>query len=689
MAFKQQDRGKMKNFIYLGKSNRLCQVLGLFLLISGCAKTTLFIPDPLPEPSSVTKASSVPDAKVEHPKVLSRSEKLPVLQIATWEEKKDSRWQKLQLPSGDFELNVDAIPLNEFIHVALGEVLGLSFIVDPSVAKQQDAITLRISKPVSAQRLLGMVEQTLAAFQVGLAWDRDNLQVMPANKLTELPPAFVAQNSDISERQGRIITIIPLSYASPGEVLNFARHFIQIGKSADVQALRRLNALLVIGNASSVERFKSVVAMIDRPAMAGRKMQLVRTIYWQASEILPLLKDALKLQGMEVAEAAEAPGVFITEVNQLNALMLAAPDTATVDWINSWIEKLDTPEVAGDSLRSFVYRVQHSTAKDIGAVVASVLGDINREGLNDNPVEGKEDVRPQVKSSGNSSLRLVVDEAHNALVFVGSAQSYKTAYQLLQQIDVPAKQVLLEVTVADISLDKVNRLGVEWQYRDLRSNGNLKEIGGTLGGLGLGGSGLVYTAFDSSGFTRARVNALADEGDAKILSSPKLLAVDNEEARIQVGSQIAILTQAVDSNTTGVTSGLLQNFTYVDTGVILSFVPTVMANGVVRLKISQEVSSPGPSNNNTPPIATRRIETTLVAQSGSTVMIGGLISSDNSLKDIKVPGLGDIPLLGNLFKNREIRDNSTEMIVLITPHVIETPLQAEELTKAYREQLDW
>lgn len=211
-------------------------------------------------------------------------------------------------------------------------------------------------------------------------------------------------------------------------------------------------------------------------------------------------------------------------------------------------------------------------------------------------------------------------------------------------------------------------------------------MGSTLGGLGVGSAGFRYTAFDDAGIVRARLNALATNGDARILSSPRLLAVDNEEARIQVGTQIAVVSS---ENTSDSVDGIIRTFNYIDTGVILSFTPTVMAGGNVRLVVSQEVSVPGPSLNNTPPINTRSVQTTLIAQSGTTVMIAGLISTNNSISNEMVPVLGSIPFFGALFRGREVVDASTELVIFITPHIIESSVQLETLTESFMSRMSW
>ncbi len=681
-------------YIYLVKNKHITFLLMVSMWLVGCAASPkMTLPATLPEPTRHQAVTS--DQPVEQDKDLKliRSQRLPALAVSQWAQENDSRWGDFSLPQEKLSLNVENMPLNEFIHVALGDVLGLSFTVDNEILKRQDPITLRVSKDVNAKRILGMIEQILLAYKVGLAWNANQLQVLPESKLMKMPPSPVLNVNNVTGAQGRVMTIIPLSYAKPSEAINFVRHFVKIGQSGDVQVLSRLNALLVTGKASSIKRLKTAISMIDKPVMTGKSLQVIRPIYWQASEIAPLLKDALILQGITVAKLAGNPGVYISPIKQLNAMLVAAPNKETIAWVLEWVQQLDTPEAAGESLQSFVYFAQHSTAEELGIILSAVMGNVTNIG-SDTPEVGN--LNSEKKSSAatdgkntESNLKIVVDKQHNSLVFVGSARDYRVAFQLLQQLDLPVKQVLVEVTIADVTLDKSHQLGVEWQDKKYSSDGSLDRIVSTLGGLGVGSAGLTITTLDSAGSVKARLNALAANGDARILSSPKLLALDNEEARIQVGTQIAVITSEIANTASVADSGVLRSFEYIDTGVILRFTPTVLANGMVRLVIYQEVSAPGASSNNTPPISKRMIETTLAAQTGQTVMLGGLITHNSSQQNTQVPWFGDIPLLGGLFRNRSTTNNSTEMIILITPHVIETTFQASELTDAFSAQLDW
>nr|WP_239649592.1 type II and III secretion system protein [Methylocucumis oryzae] len=160
---------------------------------------------------------------------------------------------------------------------------------------------------------------------------------------------------------------------------------------------------------------------------------------------------------------------------------------------------------------------------------------------------------------------------------------------------------------------------------------------------------------------------------------------------MQVGSQVAVITSNLSNTQSANDSGtnLLANFTYVDTGVILGFTPTILEDAKVELKISQEVSEAGTSSNNTPPIFKRKVETVLTANSGETIMIGGLITHNEDVTDTKVPWLGDIPVLGWLFSTLSRSDKSTNMVILITPHIVSNSAEAAYLTKSFQEQMNW
>ena len=594
--------------------------------------------------------------------------------------------------------------------MALGDVLKLSYNMDAQVAKRTEPVTLRISKPVKAARLLGMVEEVLRQFDVALARDPNGLiQVIPLSQVRESMPDVVHGIVKTALRFGRIIEIIPLSYANPDETVFFSQSIFQMGKFGQVWADDRLHAIVVVGDAREVERFREAVALVDRPALQGQHVRLVRPVYWQVGNLKKALRKALEAQDVPVEGRGKTGGLHLVLVKQINALIVASPRRSWLDAALSWVKRLDTPEAVGSHGKDFIYFVRNARAKNLGAVIMRVLS--GRSGV----VGGKASFKPlrdatrvvgatlpkkpslpsksskSLLATGVRGLAVITDERRNALIFVGTADAYRGVLPLLQELDKPPRQVLIEATIAEVTLDKSTQFGIEAGFTNVDRSGKVTGILSTIGGLGVGGAGLVYTLMNAAGAVRLKLNALASEGKARVLSSPRLLAMDNEEARIQIGDQVAILSQEVGNAiaTTGSSTGLLRSFSYVDTGVILDVTPTINEGGMVQLKLHQEVSTPGASANNTPPISKRSVDTVVMAKSGQTILIGGLISHSKTVNRTKVPILGDIPILGHLFSNDTITDRATELIVLITPHIISGPDDAKYLTRAFQDQLGW
>ncbi len=688
-----------------------------FASLTGCniKNVDLTLPSTLPElKKKASVQNAVPDVSPEQQKLSSKL--LPNLHTKLMQPLTEKAADQLKLPAEEIAINVDALPLNEFIHMALGEIMGLSFEVDAQIASRREPVTLHITQPVKPRRLLDMIEQTLRAYDIFIAWSPQGLRVMPITKAGSTIPLVVSERSKVLLNMGRAMTIIPLRYAEPSEALAFARHFMHLGSTGEAIINPRLNALVVIDMPDRLAAFQRAIELIDTPNFQNKKLLMIRPVYWQASELSKALEELLAAQDIPLAKAETKHGIRIITVEPINALVIASPEPAWVNLINEWVSELDTAEAAGEESNSYVYFVKNASAKGLGEVLTSILGGADTSAsstslLNKTTQKNPDESAPVSAIAGNRSkltqigknnnategaetavgegLRVVVDEERNALIFIGTARAYRSAYNLLQQLDKEPRQVLIEATVADITLDDTTKLGVEWQVEHHDSTGN--GVLGTLGKAGLGAltGGLGYT-FNASDVA-AQISALALQKKAKILSSPRLLTKDNEQANIQVGNQIAVVSSNLSNTQSATDNGtnIIQNITYVDTGVILGFTPTILEDGKVELKISQEVSEPGDSTANTPPIFKRKVETVLTASSGETVMIGGLISHNEAVTDTKVPWLGDIPVVGWLFSTLGRQDKTTNMVILITPHIVSNSSEAAYLTKSFQEQMNW
>ncbi|KLV06036.1 hypothetical protein ABT56_09845 [Photobacterium aquae] len=607
--------------------------------------------------------------------------------------------------------------LNKFINLTLGEILGVNYIVDQSLADNTQPVTLHISEPVNPGRMLGLVEEVLRLSDVALLQDKGLIKVVPLSKATNLSPEIVERNMKRLLRYGQVIEFVPVNHLPLGQASQLAMTFVTQGKGR-VLSQAHLNSLILVGEQQDIARFRELFTLIDVPSPVSNFTTIVTPAFISADELVVNVNQTLPLQGVPVVNTqvsekglvsqSGVTGVSITPIGDSNRILLTASSRSWLDFTKQWIRQLDRPKqtVAGE-MNIFTYFMQNAQAQDITDVINQVFGNSSGAGVSTNKAETKKTesaVRPATlagsgssldksKSSslsavtvGNDKFKIVVDETRNALIFMGTYDEYARVVELLKVLDRRPRQVLIEASVMEVTLDDSLDLGVNWNVKNGNVDGG-KINGGTSGegGIKLAAGGLLLNG--TFGDFTANLSAAAKDGKVHILSSPRLLAKDGEEAKISVGTQIAVKTGSV---TSGESNGsVTDSFTYVDTGVILELMPTINENGLVELAVSQEVSEAGESEGNTPPILKRHVETVLVAETGQTIVLGGLISQNQSSTVTKVPLLGDIPVLGHLFKATNVKDRKTELIITITPHIIYNRSDADFYTQEFRSLFGW
>jgi general secretion pathway protein D len=299
----------------------------------------------------------------------------------------------------------------------------------------------------------------------------------------------------------------------------------------------------------------------------------------------------------------------------------------------------------------------------------------------------------QAAVTGNlSSGKLVVDEPRNALIFQGAASDWGRLLPLVRQMDKAARQVMIEVTIAEVSLDDNEEFGVSWLAKNDVGRFGGKVTSGVIGTTTGAFSGLTYL-LDVAGQTRAQLKAFAEDNRLTVLSTPRLMVKSGAEASIDVGTEVAIVSaQSASPQTTDGTSNILQSIQYRKTGIILNIKPIIYSDDRVDLEIRQEVSEALPlaadSAVQSPSIFNRAVTTSLSLRDGSSILIGGLMSSRVTNANGGVPLLKDIPLLGNAFKSTTRRKNKTELVLMIVPYIIESDNQATALTRALGDRLE-
>jgi len=405
-----------------------------------------------------------------------------------------------------------------------------------------------------------------------------------------------------------------------------------------------------------------------------------------------------------------------------NLLILTAPPHA-VNKFMKILEALDIPVGDREGVRTFVYYVENGEAKKLIEVLKTIYAEKKgRPSTVTRPVQpapaqpGQKP--PQVQEIGaeiEGEIVMTAYEDINAIIFKCSPRAYLEILETLKKLDIPPKQVLIEVLIAEVTLDDKIQFGIEWLLKGSTTiDGNRASI---LGGFatepknffqstGTGDSQTIdltkFTPVVSSGAFanildpqrfNALISMLAGTSKLNVLASPHILALDNKEAKIEVGSEIPIATGLVQQpSTTGgstlVSQGQIQ---YRTAGIILTVTPYISDKNQVTLKISQEYSAPGAptkiAGQEFPSFITRRANTTGIVQDGHTLVIGGLISEQSTKSRSGIPLLSDIPLLGWLFGSTSVQKTKTELLVMVTPRVINSQEEADKLVTEFKERV--
>jgi general secretion pathway protein D len=250
---------------------------------------------------------------------------------------------------------------------------------------------------------------------------------------------------------------------------------------------------------------------------------------------------------------------------------------------------------------------------------------------------------------------------------------------------VTPRQVLIEVTIAEVTLSDEFSYGLEWYFK----NGKVRLDTGTKGIEHLT-PGFSYAWLDPAGSIRAVLNILAANSKLNIIASPHIMVSDNQTAKIQVGDKVPTVSQTQALATTTTTTGVISSVQYLDTGVMLSVTPHINAGGLVTMEISQEVSNATTTTSSTidsPTISKRTAQSTVTVQAGETMVLGGLISEKKSNDSSGLPFISELPVVGALFGAQHLKDDRTELVMLITPKLVSNSQQAREITDEFRKKM--
>lgn len=658
----------------------------LFMAVSGCATDRGIIPAPLAIPQKPLEASTRQSGTGESTttQITAAPQAPPAAAI-----EKSPPPGAAGTAAGPEEANItlafEQIPLPSLIQVVYGNTLKRNVNLDPAVASRTDLVTIRTGSPQTPSQVADAARLLLKSYGIAVVDLGNVVRIVPdtanVGYLPEIRRGRALPETPLPLRP--IFQLVELQAVRNTDVAQWLR--TMFGTKVTLQEDSSRNAIWLSGASDDVAAAMEAVQVLDQPNMKGRNSVRITPVYMAPDELARKLAELLLAEGFSAGPPSAGAGfpVNLVPIPAVNALFVFAAEPKILMHVTDWAKELDQPQTKGIGRSFFSYQVRFSDAQTLALTLERMLG-ASRAVV---PAAGAAAAAAPVLTS-----RVVVDASSNTIIFQGSAEDYGQIRNTLELLDRPAKQALIEVTVAELVLNDNSQLGIEWLVNKANIGG-ISTVYGTLGGLGIGSAGLNYSRIDTANGRTLILNALASDNRSTILSSPRIVARNGETATIQVGQEVPIITSQQTSPTTGSNGSVLQTVQYRSAGVILKVRPVIHSGNQVDLEISQEVSAAQSTTTGvatSPTFSTRKIDTKLSMREGSTVLLGGLISSNASRGNAGIPLLKNIPLIGQAFRVDTDKNDRTELIILITPYIIANDNDAQVVTEAFRKQLgDW
>ncbi len=547
-----------------------------------------------------------------------------------------------------------------FVNADLGDVirslataLGVNMVLTDVPPRR---ITFSTPQPVAASQAGAILEGILASQGLILVQNGPVTQVLPDDKRPATGPLRVGKTFPDPAPLGLVTQIVPLDFMRADEAVALLHDVAD--KLARIEVVPRSNAILVTDRGVNVARYLDLIRQVDvkTGGEAGLSTYVYPLKHANAAELASTLGQVF---GATVASPAPRARVQALEGKGLSS-SLQGLETRELESVQQRTAiPLETPPA----------QPQSDSAQPAGRLPAGSL-------------------------VGGTTI--VPDQSTNSLVIRTAPPNFSVLQGTIEQLDVRPAQVLLEVLIAEVNLDKSTQFGINWNAFSQKGFGGSDSTRGILGGVGpqIGDSSLSSLAgavvrVVSIGTINVRgvLQALAAHTNVRVLSAPRVLALNNEKARILVGSQVPF-TSASLTSLNAVVDQVVQ---YQNVGTQLTVLPTVNKDGYVTFRILQEVSELSTSTvaaaQNSPIITTREAETSAIVKTGHSVVIGGLIGETRSDMVSGIPLLEDIPILGNLFKTKSTDHQRTELAIFLTPHVVTTDEEADSLVQSERDKM--
>lgn len=643
--------------------------------------------------------------------------------------------------AGDITLNLVKVPVEQAAKTVLGDVLGVSYAIDP---RADALVTVQTPRPVNKAGLARLFESGLKAAGLTIVDTGGTYRIVPTGEAAASGPSFQPDGSD--SLVGTSTQIIRLRYVAASEMKRILEPLAPQGGVLRADDAR--GTVTVSGSPTEIAAMREAAALFDVDTMRGMSFAIV-----PVRSVSPdlIADDMRKVFGADKEGPMSGMVQFIPN-KQLKSILVISPQQKYLLRAERLVRRLDA-QGRGAERQFYTYTARNRPAKELATILENMFSGNNaaggragdrstaprfqqtavdssaRQGFSGTGFAGPatggtgaasglgsgtvsvsggdagglrsriggdpEATVPageqqQAAALGRTAedevpLKIVADEPNNAVLILATQSEYQRVVRVLENLDIMPNQVLIEATIAEVVLKDDLQFGLRWFFQNKHNSATFTDaINGSLNSVFPGFSYALRAAN-----VQVTLNALADITKVNIVSSPSLMVMDNKTATLQIGDQVPITTQSAIS-TQGGNAPIVNSVTYRDTGVILQIRPKINDSGRVLLDIEQEVSSvtqTTTSNIDSPTIQQRRVKTTVVVNDGESVALGGLIQDSRSTKAKQVPVLGDIPLIGSAFRDKDSAIQKTELVIFITPRVVRNLNEAQAITEEYRQRL--
>lgn len=663
----------------------------------------------------------------------------------------------------DVTVNVEDVTLASFINEVFGNILGLPFEIDNTLKNKPDRVTLRLEQPQTRQMVYNVASQVMSNYGVEIIKQGSVLrfQIKQIGLSPDEPPILISGDArpEVPIAYRPVFQFVQLHNVDAKDVIPWLNSaYEKSGLTAIADSAR--GGLMLKGMSSIVGQAAKAVELLDQPFMRGQYSLRIDPAFISSDSLAKQLKTLLTAQGYSVGIGEATGNIVLVPLESSNGLIVFTNQQSLLGLVREWAEQADrAPLVSAvdmgegaDKEGLFFYEVRNTRATDLAKSLRSLLSGIGGGGgaygltpdlsnsasrrasaNSPSPVRSNSNadmggnrsagISPLLQLAGTQALlgavgsgslgdslsssvmgsgTIVEDENRNAILFRGPGKVWQQLQPMLKQLDKPARQVLIEVTIASVDLSHGESLGVRWGFnsRNKWFGGDKVADGRSWGASSNVDSGFTYI-LNTAGGAFASLNALATDSRSRILATPRVLVKSGDQANINVGTDVPVVTgQQTDGSSTGGTSNILQSISYRSTGVILNVSPVIYSNDRVDLTVSQEISSSGSSGGSggdsgdgegqslTPSISRTSMETALTLQSGGSVLMGGLIRESGDDSNGGVPVLKNIPGIGYLFGARSKNKSRSEVVMLIQPYILESGEDIKEVTLKLKKMIE-